>query len=515
MCTGDNLDTAVAISKNAGIVSEEDAEGEFARFTCTTGAEFRAEVGEELLKEEDPKTGKVTESVANMKAFANYHKHLRVLARSSPDDKRILVCGLQQMQAVVAVTGDGTNDAPALKKADVGFSMGITGTDIAKGASDIILLDDNFTSIVVALKYGRNVYDSVRKFLQFQLAVNVTAMAIVFFGSTILSDSPLNAVQMLWVNLVMDTFGALALATEPPMEAILERAPYPKSASIVSEVMWRNIFGHAIFQIVVLALAIFIVPGVMTENYWISCTVAVENMKDCNAEKKWNPFYTSELFATAATNEEWAKRGLTADMYDQDLLKKFNCQHATDTWYEAGEECDKFWATVKNTPMTPDQMKPYEHSEKMLHYTIIFQVFVFMQIFNLINSRKIGDDEINVFANFFNNIWFIIIFILTIIIQCVLVELGGTAVKTYALNLNQNLICLAIGSLELVWGLILKFMPLGWFQCIKLNVQIPDEEEADEGQQKKASGALALKRPSTTKKKPSQSKNLSGSIKAK
>jgi len=99
--------------------------------------------------------------------------------------------------------------------------MGITGTDIAKGASDIILLDDNFTSIVVALKYGRNVYDSVRKFLQFQLSVNICAMAIVFFGSCILSDSPLNAVQMLWVNLVMDTFGALALATEPPMEEIL------------------------------------------------------------------------------------------------------------------------------------------------------------------------------------------------------------------------------------------------------------------------------------------------------
>jgi len=127
-------------------------------------------------------------------------------------------------------------------------------------------------------------------------------------------------------------------------------------------------------------------------------------------------------------------------------------------------------------------MKPYEHTEKMLHYTIIFQVFVFMQIFNLINSRKIGDGEINVFANFFNNPWFIIIFILTIVIQCVLVELGGNAVKTYALNLNQNLICLAIGSLELVWGLILKFLPLSWFQCIKLNVQIPDEEEEDDGQ---------------------------------
>lgn len=101
--------------------------------------------------------------------------------------------------------------------------MNITGTDIAKGASDIVLLDDNFTSILVALRYGRNVYDNVRKFLQFQLSVNVVAMFIVFFGSVILKSSPLNAVQMLWVNLIMDTFGALALATEPPDPQILKR----------------------------------------------------------------------------------------------------------------------------------------------------------------------------------------------------------------------------------------------------------------------------------------------------
>jgi Ca2+ transporting ATPase len=170
--------------------------------------------------------------------------------------------------------------------------MGITGTDIAKGASDIILLDDNFTSIVVALKYGRNVYDNVRKFLQFQLSVNITAMAIVFFGSCILSDSPLNAVQMLWVNLVMDTFGALALATEPPSDAILLRKPYPKSASIVNEVMWRNIFGHAIFQIIVLGLVIFIVPGTMSQDYWQRCT-KFDGAKNCIG---WNPYYTNTLW---------------------------------------------------------------------------------------------------------------------------------------------------------------------------------------------------------------------------
>jgi len=175
------------------------------------------------------------DAVADMRAFRDIKTHLKVLARSSPEDKYILVLGIQTCEGVVAVTGDGTNDAPALTKADVGFAMGITGTDVAKGACDIILLDDNFTSIVVALKYGRNVYDNVRKFIQFQLTVNVVAMAIVFFGSLILKETPLNAVQMLWVNLIMDTFAALALATEAPYDSILDRQPYKKSDPICTE----------------------------------------------------------------------------------------------------------------------------------------------------------------------------------------------------------------------------------------------------------------------------------------
>lgn len=158
-----------------------------------------------------------------MNVFRKVDTKLKVMARSQPDDKFMLVDGLIKVGKTVAVTGDGTNDAPALNRSDVGFAMGITGTDVAKNACDIQLMDDNFCSILTAVRFGRNIYDNIRKFLQFQLTVNVVAMFLVFAGACLFGEEPLTAVQLLWVNLIMDTFAALALATEPPSETVLDR----------------------------------------------------------------------------------------------------------------------------------------------------------------------------------------------------------------------------------------------------------------------------------------------------
>jgi Ca2+-transporting ATPase len=225
MVTGDNVITATNIAKNCHIIKSEEDE-------CMEGPVFRK------LSERE-----------RMKVLPK----LRVLARSSPTDKLILVSTLQKMGEVVAVTGDGVNDGPALKKADVGFSMGIAGTEVAKEASAIVLLDDNFASIINAIKWGRNVFDNIRKFLQFQLCVNFTAILVVFI--VIMADpegraesAPLKPVQLLWINLIMDTFAAVALATEPAYEALLKFKPFDRNEPLVTTYMGRRMIFQIILQ---------------------------------------------------------------------------------------------------------------------------------------------------------------------------------------------------------------------------------------------------------------------------
>ena len=226
MVTGDNLLTGRAIARECGIY--HPAEGGIAM----EGPEFRRKSEKELQ---------------------NLVPKLQVLARSSPEDKRILVRTLKDLGETVAVTGDGTNDAPALKMADIGFSMGIAGTEVAKEASAIILMDDNFASIVKGMMWGRAVNDSVKRFLQFQLTVNVTAVVLTFVSAVASSkeESVLNAVQLLWVNLIMDTFAALALATDPPNRSVLDRKPDRKSAPLITLRMTKMVIGQAICQLAI------------------------------------------------------------------------------------------------------------------------------------------------------------------------------------------------------------------------------------------------------------------------
>lgn len=243
MVTGDNKITARAIAKTCGIITTEET-GDFAEYQVMLGKDFFDYVGGYTVTKD--KDGNSVYSVTNGERFTRIHKHIQVLARSRPEDKLTMVVGLRERGNIVAVTGDGTNDAPSLSKANVGFAMGLAGTEIAKQAAAILLTDDNFTSIISAVKWGRNIYDSIRKFLQFQLTVNVVAVMITFISAIFTKEAVLSAVQMLWVriilfansqvNLIMDTLASLALATEPPTPELLLRKPFPPTASIISKV---------------------------------------------------------------------------------------------------------------------------------------------------------------------------------------------------------------------------------------------------------------------------------------
>ena len=357
MVTGDNLNTARSIAQKCGIIQPGSD------FLVIEGTEFNKRIRD-------------SKGIVRQDLFDKIWPRLRVLARSSPADKHTLVrhiieSKLNSTREVVAVTGDGTNDGPALKKADVGFAMGIAGTDVAKEASDIILTDDNFSSIVKAVMWGRNVYDSIAKFLQFQLTVNLVAVVVAFSSACVTEDSPLKAVQMLWVNLIMDTLASLALATEMPTPSLLLRKPYGRNKPLISRTMTKNICGHGLYQLAVIFYLLF--------------------------------------------------RG--------------------DTFFDI----DSGLGTSHTA--TPSQ-----------HFTIIFNAFVTMTLFNEVNSRKIHGER-NIFEGFFTNPIFYMILGITAAAQVFIVQFGGRPFSTTPLTLEQWLWCIFFGVGVLVWGQVVTTIP--------------------------------------------------------
>ncbi|GLU07604.1 hypothetical protein SLE2022_245570 [Rubroshorea leprosula] len=227
MITGDNVFTAKAIATECGILGS-DSRGED---EVVEGVEFRNYTPEERMQKVDK---------------------IKVMARSSPSDKLLMVKCLRQKGHVVAITGDRAEDAPALKEADIGLSMGIQGTEVAKESSRIVILDDSFTSVVMVLKWGRSVYNNIQKFIQFQLTVNVAALAINLIAVVSGGEVPLTAVQLLWVNLIVDPLGALALATDRPTEELMRRRPVSRYIPLITNKMWRNLLAQAVYMIAIL-----------------------------------------------------------------------------------------------------------------------------------------------------------------------------------------------------------------------------------------------------------------------
>ncbi|KAJ6694161.1 hypothetical protein OIU85_004902 [Salix viminalis] len=283
MITGDNMHTARAIAIECGILNPEQ---EMKNGAVVEGVQFRNYSPEERMAKID---------------------NIQVMARSSPFDKLLMVQCLKEKGHVVAVTGDGTNDAPALKEADIGLSMGIQGTEVAKESSDIVILDDNFTSVVTVLRWGRCVYNNIQKFIQFQLTVNVAALVINFVAAVSSGKIPLTAVQLLWVNLIMDTLGALALATEQPTNDLMTRPPVGRSEPLITKIMWRNLLAQALYQVTILLTlqfkgkAIFGVDEEVKNTLIFNTFVLCQVFNEFNARKleKINIFkgiYKNKLF---------------------------------------------------------------------------------------------------------------------------------------------------------------------------------------------------------------------------
>ncbi|CAI0406363.1 unnamed protein product [Linum tenue] len=289
-----------------------------------------------------------------------------VMARSSPLDKHTLVKHLRTtFDDVVAVTGDGTNDAPALHEADIGLAMGIAGTEVAKESADVIILDDNFSTIVTVAKWGRSVYINIQKFVQFQLTVNVVALVVNFSSACMTGSAPLTAVQLLWVNMIMDTLGALALATEPPNNALMKRPPVGRKGHFITNVMWRNILGQSFYQFLII----------------------------------------------------WKLQASGKSMFELE-----------------GSDSD------------------------LVLNTIIFNSFVFCQVFNEISSREM--ESINVFKGMLNNYVFVMVLVATVAFQIIIIEFLGTFANTTHLTSHQWGACVLIGFIGMPIAAILKLVPV-------------------------------------------------------
>jgi Ca2+ transporting ATPase len=485
MVTGDNIITATAIAKDCGILGKDvnldnltpaDIEQEpeltenlekrnshlndllETKPKALTGNSFYLAIGGLICSTcgkdtnlcKCPKTEAEAEQIANKTGkekqpikndtikdknkFQELTRNLKVMARSQPLHKYALVLGLKEMDKIVAVTGDGTNDAPALSKSDVGFAM-FDGTDIAKEASDIVILDNNFSSLVIAIIYGRNIYDNIRKFLQFQLTVNFCACLLVFICACIGNETPLTTIQMLWINLIMDSLGSLALATEPPYEELLHREPTRKEESIINGKMWKHIGFQSVIELVLLIFLYLYAPHFIKEDDYVRLA---ENKI---IEKCFEQFPGK----TPVDNIIYG----TSPQWDND----FKINHTLTE-----SSCGKYF---ESNDLSIAYEEYVRYNAGTTHMAIVFNVFVIYTLFNQFNCRVI-DDSFNIFVRMGNNLFFPIITLLELALQVILIEFGRDAFKCTerGLTLYQWLIVIGFSAVTFVLSIIVKLIPI-------------------------------------------------------
>ena len=468
MITGDDIRIAEAIAKNAGIIKPDEKVlsitgkqfieqiGGIVCKTCTmetekcscpkTIGQAKIKFGED--KSDDFYTEKLKkERVHDMQAFKEIIKDLRVIARARAIDKYALVLGLRELDNVVAVTGDGTNDASALSKADVGFAMGKTGTDVARDAADIIILDDNFNSIVHAIKWGRNIFDNIRKFLQFQLSFS--AVLLVFICSCIGSESPITAIQMLWINLIMDSLGSLALSTEDPSDELLYREPHSKREYIINNTMWKMIIMQSLVQFcLVLYLYLYGSHFIVEDNpERLNMIRQLENcFGDFPAEVSEFKHHKVYYYIMDGKKSSWDPMKHLRRNLDPKVCFFFDrTQFEEDQINNLYEAYKWYTSTYGNT----------------VHMTMIFNTFVFYSLFNQINSRVINNN-LNIFHRILDNWMFLAVTGTEMLIQFLLVQFGGLVFKCNkeGLTLSQWEWCLGLAAITFLVNFCMKFIRL-------------------------------------------------------
>ncbi|MBR4104030.1 MAG: calcium-translocating P-type ATPase, PMCA-type [Thermoguttaceae bacterium] len=401
MITGDRKETAVAIAKESGLLRADD---EVALTSAELGAKSDDEVKALLPK-------------------------LRVVARALPSDKSRLVTLAQELNLVVGMTGDGVNDSPALKKADVGFAMG-SGTEVAKEAGEITILDDNFKSIAKAILYGRTIFKSIRKFLIFQLTVNVAAVLTCFLGPMFGVNVVLTVVQLLLVNLVMDTLAALAFGAEPALLEYMKEKPIPRSESVVTKPMLAQIVIGALFITAISLSILFVKPvrGLFETDAETRAAIACK----LDAETQ-----TSENAETAATEEV-----ATTD----------ETEPVAETQTSESVEI-----TASEEGATTDETKRGEaFEEAKLDYlrSAVFAFFMMAIAFNGFNART---DKLNVLHGLSKNPTFLIVFAGVFALQFVFVTFGGKVLHVQPLSASSWLCCALLAFAVVPLDMIRKF----------------------------------------------------------